>query len=145
MVLDPSGATNNSTIRRASADTPTACRVSPNRCFNSSTSPCRGPHSICPAAGAGHTVAANKNAARAAAFKPKRVIISSPVSAGVNRRLRFPPLDQPLRPHSSLGYQSTAPETVLPNVEEPTYSVDGFRSALQLNPRAQLSHKRWTI
>ena len=141
MVQDPSGAMNSSMIRCASVDTPIACRVSPNRCFNWSASLFCGPHSTCPTAGVGHSDrAANKKAARTAALKPKGVIISSPVSAGVNRCLRSPPPDQALRPHSSLGYQPPAPETVLPNIEESTYAVYGLRSALQLNPRAQLSH-----
>ena len=29
-----------------------------------------------------------------------------------------------IRPHSSLGYRPPAPETILPNVERPTYAVD---------------------
>ena len=42
-----------------------------------------------------------------------------------------------IRPHSSLGYRPPAPETILPNVEGPTYAVDGLRLAHQLN-RAKL-------
>ena len=30
-----------------------------------------------------------------------------------------------IRPHSSLGYRPPAPETILPNVDGPTYAVDG--------------------
>ena len=48
-----------------------------------------------------------------------------------------------IRPHSSLGYRPPAPETILPNVEGPTYAVDGLRLAHQLNPRQTLT-KRWT-
>ena len=40
-----------------------------------------------------------------------------------------------IRPHSSLGYRPPAPETILPNVEGPTYAVDGLRLAHQLKPR----------
>ena len=40
-----------------------------------------------------------------------------------------------IRPHSSLGYRPPAPETILPNVDGPTYAVDGLRVAHQLNPR----------
>ena len=43
-----------------------------------------------------------------------------------------------IRPRSWLGYRPTAPETVLPNLKEPTYAVDGLRTALQLNPRSTL-------
>ena len=32
-----------------------------------------------------------------------------------------------IRPHRSLGYRLPAPETILPNVEGPTYAVDGLR------------------
>ncbi len=39
-----------------------------------------------------------------------------------------------IRPHSSLGYRPPAPETILPNVEGPTYPVEGLRAAHQLNP-----------
>ena len=39
-----------------------------------------------------------------------------------------------IRPHSSLGYRPPAPETILPNVDGPTYAVDGLRLAHQLNP-----------
>ncbi len=148
MVQDPSGAMNNSTIRRASVNAPTACRVSPNRCSNRSTSLFCGPHSTCPAAGVGHRDRAdNKKAARTAAIKPKGAvnIPFTCVLGSVKPRLRRSPPDQSLRSHSSLGYQPPAPETVLPDVKASTYSVDGLRSALQLNPRAQLSHKRWAI
>ncbi len=41
----------------------------------------------------------------------------------------------PVRPPSSLGYRQPAPETVLPNVDGPTYDVEGLRLAPQLNPR----------
>ena len=41
----------------------------------------------------------------------------------------------PVRPPSSLGYRPPAPETVLPNVDGPTYDVEGLRLAPQLNPR----------
>ena len=44
-----------------------------------------------------------------------------------------------IRPHSSLGYRPPAPETILPNVEGPTYAVDGLRLAHQLNPRQTLT------
>ncbi len=44
-----------------------------------------------------------------------------------------------IRPHSSLGYRPLAPETVLPNVDGPTYAVDGLWSAHQLHPRQTLS------
>ena len=44
-----------------------------------------------------------------------------------------------IRPHSSLGYRPPAPETILPNVERPTYAVDGLRLAHQLNPRQTLT------
>ena len=44
-----------------------------------------------------------------------------------------------IRPHSSLGYRPPAPETILPNVEGPTYAVDGLRLAHQLNPRETLT------
>ena len=44
-----------------------------------------------------------------------------------------------IRPHSSLRYGPPAPETVLPNIEGPTYGVDGLRSALQLKPRQALT------
>ena len=47
-----------------------------------------------------------------------------------------------VRPHSSLGYRPPTPETTLPNVDGPTYAVDGLRSALQLNPRQTLT---WTV
>ena len=38
------------------------------------------------------------------------------------------------RPHSSLGYRRPVPETILPNIDGPTYAVDGLFSARQLNP-----------
>ena len=44
-----------------------------------------------------------------------------------------------IRPHSSLGYRPPAPETILPNVEGPTYAVDGLRLAHHLNPRQTLT------
>ena len=44
-----------------------------------------------------------------------------------------------IRPLSSLGYRPPAPETILPNVEGPTYAVDGLRLAHQLNPRQTLT------
>ena len=44
-----------------------------------------------------------------------------------------------IRPHSSLGYRPPAPETILPNVDGPTYAVDGLRVAHQLNPRQTLT------
>ena len=44
-----------------------------------------------------------------------------------------------IRPHSSLGYRPPAPEAILPNVERPTYAVDGLRLAHQLNPRQTLT------
>ena len=44
-----------------------------------------------------------------------------------------------IRPHSSLGYRPPAPETILPNVEGPTYAVDGLRLAHRLNPRQTLT------
>ena len=44
-----------------------------------------------------------------------------------------------IRPHSSLGYRPPAPETILPNVEGPTYAVDGLRLAHQLKPRQTLT------
>ena len=44
-----------------------------------------------------------------------------------------------IRPHSSLGYRPPAQETILPNVEGPTYTVDGLRLAHQLNPRQTLT------
>ena len=44
-----------------------------------------------------------------------------------------------IRPHSSLGYRPPAPETILPNVDGPTYAVDGLRLAHQLNPRQTLT------
>ena len=44
-----------------------------------------------------------------------------------------------IRPHSSLGYRPPAPETILPNVEGPTYPVEGLRAAHQLNPRQTLT------
>ena len=44
-----------------------------------------------------------------------------------------------IRPHSSLGYRPPATETVLPNVDGPTYAVDGLWSAHQLNPPQTLS------
>ena len=44
-----------------------------------------------------------------------------------------------IRPHSSLGYRPPAPKTILPNVEGPTYAVDGLRLAPQLNPRQTLT------
>ena len=98
MVQDPSGAMNNSTICRASVDTPTACRVSPNRCFNRSASLFCGTHSTCPAAGVGHSDrAANKKAARTAALKPKGAvnIPFTCVLGSVKPRLRRSPADQP--------------------------------------------------
>ena len=39
----------------------------------------------------------------------------------------------------SLGYRPPAPETILPNVDGPTYAVDGLRLAHQLNPRQTLT------
>ena len=44
-----------------------------------------------------------------------------------------------IRPHSSLGYRPPAPETILRNVEGPTYAVEGLWSAHQLNPRQTLT------
>ena len=44
-----------------------------------------------------------------------------------------------IRPHSSLGYRPPAPETILPNVDGPTYAVDGLPLAHQLNPRQTLT------
>ena len=44
-----------------------------------------------------------------------------------------------IRPHSSLGYRPPAPETILPNVDGPTYAVDGLRLDHQLNPRQTLT------
>ena len=44
-----------------------------------------------------------------------------------------------VRPHGSPGCRPPVPETVLPNVEGPTYAVEGIRSARQLNPRPTLS------
>ena len=44
-----------------------------------------------------------------------------------------------IRPHSSPGYRPPAPEASLPNVEGPTYAVDGLRLAHQLNPRQTLT------
>ena len=44
-----------------------------------------------------------------------------------------------IRPHSSLGYRPPTPEAILPNVERPTYAVDGLRLAHQLNPRQTLT------
>ena len=44
-----------------------------------------------------------------------------------------------IRPHSSLGYRPPAPETILPNVDGPTYAVEGIRVAHQLNPRQTLT------
>ena len=44
-----------------------------------------------------------------------------------------------IRPHSSLGYRPPAPETILPNVDGPTYAVDGLWLAHQLNPRQTLT------
>ena len=44
-----------------------------------------------------------------------------------------------IRPHSSLGYRPPAPETILPNVEGPTYAVEGLRLAHKLNPRQTLT------
>ena len=44
-----------------------------------------------------------------------------------------------IRPHSALGYRPPAPETILPNVDGPTYAVDGLRLAHQLNPRQTLT------
>ena len=44
-----------------------------------------------------------------------------------------------IRPHSSLGYRPPAPETILPNVDGPTYAVDGLQLAHQLNPRQTLT------
>ena len=44
-----------------------------------------------------------------------------------------------IRPHNSLGYRPPAPETILPNVEGPTYAVDGLQLAHQLNPRQTLT------
>ena len=44
-----------------------------------------------------------------------------------------------IRPHSSLGYRPPAPGAILPNVEGPTYAVDGLRLAHQLNPRQTLT------
>ena len=44
-----------------------------------------------------------------------------------------------IRPHRSLRYRPPAPETILPNVEGPTYAVDGLRLAHQLNPRQTLT------
>ena len=44
-----------------------------------------------------------------------------------------------IRPHSSLGYRPPAPETILPNVDGPTYAVDGLRLAHQLNPQQTLT------
>ncbi len=38
-------------------------------------------------------------------------------------------------PHGSFRYRPPAPETVLPNIEGPTYGVDGLRSPHQLKPR----------
>ena len=40
-----------------------------------------------------------------------------------------------VRPHSSLRYRPPAPETVLPNVDGPTYAAEGLRLAPQFNPR----------
>ena len=37
------------------------------------------------------------------------------------------------------GYRPPAPETILPNVDGPTYAVDGLRLAHQLNPRQTLT------
>ncbi len=39
----------------------------------------------------------------------------------------------------SLGYRPPAPETILPNVDGPTYAVDGLWLAHQLNPRQTLT------
>ena len=44
-----------------------------------------------------------------------------------------------VRPHSPLGYKPPAPETILPNVDSPTYAVDGLRSAYHLAPRQTLT------
>lgn len=42
-------------------------------------------------------------------------------------------------PRSTLGYKPPAPETILPNIDEPTYAVDGPRSAHQLDLRQTLT------
>ena len=43
-----------------------------------------------------------------------------------------------IRFHSSLEFRPPAAETILPNVDGPTYAVDGPRSARQLDPRQTL-------
>lgn len=44
-----------------------------------------------------------------------------------------------IRSHSTLGYRPPAPETILPNVDGPTYAVDGLWSVQQFNPSLTLT------
>ena len=52
-------------------------------------------------------------------------------------------LPQTVRPHSSLGYRAPAPKTVLPNVDGPTYAIDGLRSLFS-SARDQPPNENWT-